>query len=61
MAWKLKIYFSDGGTEEIYEDFETREDAEAEYQSWLDNWDAGREALRMLDDEDIVDCDIWEE
>ena len=68
MAWKLRIYFSDGEFEDVDEDFETKEDAEDEFQSWLDNWAAGRETLLLSDpfdedvcDADIEDCEIWEE
>ena len=65
MAWKLEIRFSDGTSELVDEVFETEQDARAEYESWLDNWGAGRETLMLAgeeyDEADIEDCDIWEE
>ncbi len=65
MAWKLKIYFTDGSSEVVDEDFETEQDAQDEYESWLDSWNAGRETLMLAGedyvDADIDDCDIWEE
>lgn len=65
MAWKLEIYFSDGTSQEIDEDFETEQDAREEYESWLENYGVGQETL-MLAGEDydsatIEDYDIWEE
>ncbi len=65
MGWRLKIYFSDG-TEELVDDvFETEQDAQDEYNSWLENFSAGGETLMMAgedySDADIDDCDIWEE
>ena len=45
--------------------FDTEEDAEDEYNSWIENWGAGREALELAGedfiDADIDDCEIWEE
>ena len=65
MAWKLKIYFTDGTSEIVDEDFDTEQDAENEYESWLDSWNAGRETLSLAgedySDADIEDCEIWEE
>lgn len=65
MAWRLKIYFSDGSSEIIDEVFDTEEEAQEEYDSWLDSWGAGRETLELAGrdfvDADIEDCDIWEE
>lgn len=68
MAWKLKIYFDDGEVEEVDEDFETEEDAEKEYEDWLENYQTGCDVLMLSDpfDEDnctgkICDYEIWEE
>ena len=65
MVWRVKINFSDGSSEVVDEDFDTMEDAEREYDEWLDSWDAGRDTLMMSGedyiDADIEDCDIWEE
>lgn len=65
MGFRLKILFSDG-TEELVDDiFDTEEDAEDEYNSWIENWGAGREALELagedFNDADIDDYEIWEE
>lgn len=64
MGYKLTIYFNDGHTEEIDEVFETESDARVEYESWLENWGAGRETLMLAgedySDADIVDYDIDE-
>lgn len=65
MGFRLKILFSDG-TEELVDDiFDTEEDAEDEYNSSIENWGAGREALELAGedfiDADIDDCEIWEE
>lgn len=64
MGYKLTIYFSDGSSEEVDEIFETEQDALDEYDSWLENWDAGREALQLAGREyieaDIDDYDIEE-
>jgi len=35
MAWKLEIHFSDGSSELVDDDFETEQDAQDEYDSWL--------------------------
>lgn len=66
MAWKLKIIFSDGSEEIVDEGFDTREDAEAEYESWLENYKAGYYAENDDDDDEyygneIEDCEIWED
>lgn len=65
MAWKLKIFFSDGNEELVDEDFDTEEEAEEEYREWLENWDAGRETLELAgepySDAEIIDYEIWEE
>ena len=65
MGYRLKIYFSDGSEELVDEVFDTEEDAQDEYTSWLDNWNAGRETLELAGedyvDADIEYCDIWEE
>ena len=65
MGWRLRINFDDGTSELVDDVFDTEEDAEREYESWLENWSAGGETL-MLAGEDysdagIEDCDIWEE
>lgn len=65
MGWRLQIYFSDGSSELLDDVFDTEEDAQDEYESWLENWGAGKETLMLAgedyDDSDIEDCDIWEE
>ena len=65
MAWKLKIYYSDGSSEILDEDFETEQDAQDEWESWLDSWNAGKETLMLAgeeyDDSDLEDCEIWQE
>ena len=65
MAWKLRINFSDGTSELVDEDFETKQDALDEYESWLDSWNVGGETLMMAgedySDAEIEDCDIWKE
>lgn len=65
MGFRLRINFSDGTNELVDDIFETEEDAQAEYESWLENWGAGREALELAGedyvDADIEGCDIWEE
>ena len=65
MGWRVRINFSDGSSELVDEIFDTELDAEAEYEEWLDSWEAGKETL-MLAGEDYIDasidnCDIWEE
>lgn len=57
MGYRLRIFFSDGSSELVDEVFDTKEDAEAEYDTWLDSWDAGRETLELAG-EDFVDADI---
>lgn len=65
MGYRLQIHFSDGSSELIDEVFETKEDAEAEYDSWLENYSVGGETLKLAsedyDDSDIEDYDIFEE
>ena len=65
MAWRLKIYFSDGTSELLDDVFGSEQEAQCEYESWLDNWAEGRETLMLsgedYSDADIDDCDIWEE
>ncbi len=64
MAYKLKIIFSDGTSTYDDEIFETYEDAENEYDVWLDSYSAGAETLELageeFDDSEIVDYDIIE-
>ena len=65
MGWRLRINFSDGTSELVDEVFDTEEDAQDEFDSWLENWGAGQETLELAGedycDADIEDCDIWEE
>ena len=65
MSWKLQINFDDGSNYLVDEDFETKELAEAEYESWLESWNVGNWTLMMAGEdyceEGIEDCDIWEE
>ena len=65
MGYRLQIHFSDGSSELIDEVFETKEDAEAEYDSWLENYSVGGDTLKLAgedyDDSDIEDYDIFEE
>lgn len=65
MGWRLRINFDDGKSELVEDVFESEEEAEAEYDSWLEGWDAGKETLMLANedycDSEIVDCDIWEE
>ena len=55
----------DKSSELVDEDFETEQDAQDEYDSWLENWNAGKKTLMLAGedyvDADIEDCDIWEE
>lgn len=57
MGYKLTIYFTDGSSETVDEIFETEQDAVDEYNSWLDSWGAGREALQLAG-EDYIEADI---
>ena len=63
--YKLKIYFSDGDTELVDENFETEADAQCEYDEWLEGYSAGREELELADEEysdaEIIGCDIYED
>ncbi len=65
MAWKLKLYFSDGTDEEVLDDFDSEEEAMREYEDWLEGWSAGAEVLELAGREystaTIVDYEIWEE
>lgn len=47
MSYRLTIYFSDGGSEEIDELFETERDAKNELAIWLDSWENGKETLKL--------------
>lgn len=38
MGWRLRINFSDGSSELVDEVFDTEEDAQDEFDSWLENW-----------------------
>lgn len=57
MGYKLTIYFSDGSSTELDDIFETKRAALDEYDSWLDNWEAGKETLQLAG-EDYKDADI---
>lgn len=57
MSYKLTIYFSDGTSEEVDEIFETEDDAMEEYDSWCNNWGAGKETLQLAGEE-YCDADI---
>ena len=57
MGYKLTIYFTDGSSEEVFDIFETEQDAMDEYESWLDSWGAGRETLKLAG-EDYIEADI---
>ena len=63
--WRLKINFTNGSSELVDEEFETRADAKAEFESWLENWGAGARALEEAGEDycdyDIEDCEIWKE
>lgn len=65
MSWKLEILFDDGTSEVVDEDFETEEDAEEEYDLWLEGYSAGREVLELAGESycehNIEDCVIWED
>ncbi len=53
----MQINFSDGSEELLDDIFDTEEEARDEYRTWLENWGAGRETLRLAG-EDFVDADI---
>ena len=64
MGWRLKIQFSDGTEELVNEIFDSEEDAEYEYDSWLESFPEGQETLELRGEDNgarIVDYDIWEE
>ena len=65
MAYKLKIYFSDGSYEVDPEDYDSKEDAEAAYDEWLDSWSEGGETLALAgedhSDAEIEDYEIFRE
>ena len=65
MSWRLRIFFSDGTSELVDDEFDSEEEAQEEYRSWLENWAAGRETLMLAGEDyveaDIDDCEIWEE
>lgn len=57
MGYRVKINYDDG-TDFVVEDvFDSREEAEAEGESWMENWGAGRETLELAG-EDYIDADI---
>ena len=57
MKYRLIIYFTDGEEEDAGV-FDTREEAEDEYQVWLENFRAGEEILYLANDDDYTDADI---
>ena len=57
MSYKLTIYFTDGSSETVDENFATEQDAMDEYNSWLDSWGAGKETLQLAR-EDYIEADI---
>lgn len=65
MPWKLEIYLSDGTTRIDNNDFDTEDEARNEYQCWLENWEEGREVLKLsgreYSDAEIEDYEVWEE
>ncbi len=65
MGFKLKIFFDDGSDEVLDEVFETEQDAENEYDVWLDSWRTGRNTLKLAgedyDDSEIEDYEVFEE
>jgi hypothetical protein len=65
MSWKLEIYLSDGTTRIDDNDFDTEDEARNEYQCWLENWEEGREVLKLsgreYSDAEIEDYEVWEE
>jgi len=65
MGWHVRVNFTDGSSEEVDEVFDSRTEAEAEADSWLDSWNAGRETLDLAGepscDADIQDFDIWKD
>ncbi len=65
MSYKLRIYFDDGDTELVDEEFETEADAEEEFVEWSSNYSAGRDVLELADedysDAEIIGCDIFED
>ena len=65
MGWRLTVYFSDGTQEDDPEVFETREEAEAEQDMWLEGRYAGAEVLRLANedysDAKIEGFEVWEE
>lgn len=65
MGYRLKILFSDGSSELVDDVFDTEEEANDEFDSWLENWGAGRNDLKLAGedytDADIEDCEIFEE
>lgn len=65
MGWRVRINFDDGSSELVDEIFDTEEDAQRECDSWLENWEAGRETLMLAgedySDANIEECEVWEE
>lgn len=65
MSYRLTILFSDGTKEVVDELFETEDEAMAEYDLWLEGWEAGKETLMLAGEEysdaSIIDYDIEEE
>lgn len=65
MGYRLKILFSDGSLELVDDVFDTKEDAKDEFDSWVENWSAGRDTLKLAGEDyveaDIEDYEIFEE
>lgn len=65
MGYRLKILFSDGSSELVDDVFDTEEDAKDEFDSWVENWGAGRDTLKLAGEDyveaDIEDYEIFEE
>ena len=57
MGYKLTIYFTDGSSETVNEIFNTKRDALDEYDTWLENWGAGRDTLQLAG-RGFVEADI---
>ena len=54
MGWRLRINFSDGSSELVDDVFDTEEDAQDEFDSWLENWGAGQETLELAGEDQKI-------
>lgn len=65
MAWKLRLYLDDGSSFIDDDEYNSEEEAIDEFDSWVENWGVGAEALELAgedyDSRDIVDYDVFEE